>query len=60
MNIAAVGRGILRQLLKSTALQREGKMIDEGFDAMGRFSGQIFGSESKRQMRPSFNGIQVF
>ena len=47
------------KLLKSAALQREGKMIDEVFDAMRRFSSQIFGSDAKRQMRSPFDGIQI-
>ena len=41
-------------------LQRQSEMIYATFDAMRSRTGQFFSGQSERQMRPLFDGIEVF
>jgi hypothetical protein len=52
-------RGLSARLPQDAALYRKDKVIDERLQPVASISLEVFGGQTKRRMRPSFNGIQI-
>jgi len=55
---APYARAVAR-LPQDAALYRKDEVIDERLQAVAPISLEVFGSRTKRRMRPLFNGIQI-
>jgi hypothetical protein len=55
---AQCSRAVAR-LPQDAALYRKDKVIDERLQPVASISLEVFGGQTKRRMRPLFNGIQI-